>query len=109
MKMFQQIKQWLVNGDKKIHPSRFGDKRKGIMTSSDASKGRCLSAQEAAQSRWDEEFVARLQDKEDATTSKYCELNIPLLDGPTKVSEDEMHGIMDDIVHFEMMEDEAAC
>ncbi|GMY16553.1 disease resistance protein RUN1-like [Fagus crenata] len=68
-------------GDKKIHPSGFGDKRKGIMTFSDASKGRCLSAQEAAQSRWDEELVARLQDKEDATTSKYCELNITLLDG----------------------------
>jgi hypothetical protein len=72
--------------------SRFGDnKRKGIATFSDASKSRCLSAREAAQQRWDEELAACLQDKEDIITSRHC----------------ERHGIVDDIVDFEMMEDEA--
>ncbi len=72
--------------------SRFGDiKRKGIATFSDASKSRCLSAREAAQQQWDEELAACLQDKEDVITSR----------------DHERHGIVDEIVDFEMMEDEA--
>ena len=41
---------------------RFGDKKKEIATSLDASKW------------WDEELAARLQKKEDVTMARHCEL-----------------------------------
>ena len=71
-----------------MQKSRFDDKKKGIVTSLDASKRGCLSARETTQQQWDEELAAHLQDKEDVSIGQHCELTATILEDPTVVPED---------------------
>ena len=71
-----------------MQKSRFDDKKKGNATSLDASKRRCLSAQETTQQQWDEEPAAHLQDKDDVSIAQHCELTATILEDPTIVPED---------------------
>ena len=71
-----------------MQKSRFDDKKKGIVTSLDASKRGCLSARETTQQQWDEELAAHLQDKEDVSIVQHCELTATILEDPTVVPED---------------------
>ena len=71
-----------------MQKSRFDDKKKGIVTSLDASKRGCLSARETTQQQWDEELAAHLQDKEDVSIAQHCELTTTNLEDPTLVPED---------------------